>query len=545
MASKRRNMFHKNKTQETTEKEPSVRQKRDTVDKGEVLGPYTPRHDFNAMDCTDMVIGTARGMTFRIWDYYTRDRSTPRVDTFWGGKNDLTAAMGFEKDGVTTILFRKKLIATEPTDHSIENAMMHIIWARGQEIGNYVHVPMSGLESETASVNDFYRPDELKYHGHKDQRGMTAINFFEQSPLTGQESGLSGMPLLNCRGQWLYPKDCNADEGKCEYVAKWQFDARTDNIHFTISTTNINLWTGIGFSNNRKMAQTDAVIGWIAKSGRPFIMDTWIVGQTAPLIDPSQNIYNVTGSSDEGVTTLTFTRKRNTGDSRVKNREKSDIVAKLLLELDDEQTKKNLQKGREEDLKKVFEDCIASGKIGSLTVDPGYLIFELMKSSQKPQETEDKNKTALISLTKLWIVIGCIAALIVVAIMQAGCTMCKVKNSASTVHKNSAWKDYSAANSNYAFEAFESEEKHPGSLGQTNGSSLSSRPAQKPINSHPMLNYQGNGNRFADTRSLQRPKACLSLRQACAPKRLRCFTATSPHAVQLEGCPVDRPPGPG
>jgi hypothetical protein len=36
-------------------------------------------------------------------------RSTPRFDTFWGGKNDLTAAMGFEKDGITTILFRKKL----------------------------------------------------------------------------------------------------------------------------------------------------------------------------------------------------------------------------------------------------------------------------------------------------------------------------------------------------------------------------------------------------------------------------------------------------
>jgi len=36
--------------------------------------PYAPRHDFNAMDCTDIVIGTARGTTSRIWDYYTRDR---------------------------------------------------------------------------------------------------------------------------------------------------------------------------------------------------------------------------------------------------------------------------------------------------------------------------------------------------------------------------------------------------------------------------------------------------------------------------------------
>lgn len=75
-----------------------------------VLNPYTPRHDFNAMDCTDIVIGMARGTVSRIWDYYTRDRSTPRLDTFWGGKNDLTAALGFEKDGVTTILFRKRLI---------------------------------------------------------------------------------------------------------------------------------------------------------------------------------------------------------------------------------------------------------------------------------------------------------------------------------------------------------------------------------------------------------------------------------------------------
>lgn len=38
------------------------------------LRPYTPRHDFNPMDCTDIVIGMARGTAFRIWDYYTRDR---------------------------------------------------------------------------------------------------------------------------------------------------------------------------------------------------------------------------------------------------------------------------------------------------------------------------------------------------------------------------------------------------------------------------------------------------------------------------------------
>lgn len=84
------------------------------------------------MDCTDIVIGTARGEMSRIWDYYTRDRSTPRLDTFYGGKSELTATGGFEKDGITTIIFRKKLSADEPTDHSITDDLMHVIWAKGQ-----------------------------------------------------------------------------------------------------------------------------------------------------------------------------------------------------------------------------------------------------------------------------------------------------------------------------------------------------------------------------------------------------------------------------
>lgn len=68
--------------------------------------------------------------------------------------------------------------AKEPTDHSIERDLMHVIWAKGQEAGKYVHVPKSGLERDTASVKDFYKPDELKYHGHGSQRGVASINFF-------------------------------------------------------------------------------------------------------------------------------------------------------------------------------------------------------------------------------------------------------------------------------------------------------------------------------------------------------------------------------
>lgn len=59
---------------------------------------------------------------------------------------------------------------------------MHVIWARGQEPNMYVHSPKSGLEKGPKSVPDFYRPDEVKYHGKRDQRGITSLNFFGKFP---------------------------------------------------------------------------------------------------------------------------------------------------------------------------------------------------------------------------------------------------------------------------------------------------------------------------------------------------------------------------
>ncbi|KAL4713660.1 hypothetical protein ACJJTC_004191 [Scirpophaga incertulas] len=206
---------------------------------------YSPKFDFNPMDCTDIVMGTARGNYHRVLDYYTRDRSTPRVDTFWGGHDDVTAASGFEENGVTTIMFRKKIKAKEPTDHSIVDELMHVIWARGQEPAASA-LPLGG----------FYRPDELKYHGRGSQRGVTAINFFEES-----KSSMSGgvLPLGDkCGAQWMYPSNCNPTNGSCDYHATWEYLGQKrgkDSVKFTIKTKNIKQWTGIGFSKDKKMVR--------------------------------------------------------------------------------------------------------------------------------------------------------------------------------------------------------------------------------------------------------------------------------------------------
>ncbi|CAG0924291.1 unnamed protein product, partial [Notodromas monacha] len=170
----------------------------------------------------------------RIEDYYTRDRSTPREDAYWGFRSDITASFGVEEDGVTTIAFRRKLDASEPTDHSIVDDEMTVIWARGQEPGMYVHSPASGLEQGAASDPDFYRPDEIKYHGKKDQRG----------------------------------------------------------------------------------GQSDAVLGWIDRSGRAFIADMWIKGYTAPELDSNQDISDTSVVLEDGVVTVKFTRPRVSKDSQ-------------------------------------------------------------------------------------------------------------------------------------------------------------------------------------------------------------------------------------
>jgi len=141
------------------------------------VSQYTPKADFHAMDCTDVVIGAVRGTYSRVRDYYTRDRSTPRVDSFYDGQEDITGATGWESDGKTVIIFRRKVTTMDgPTDYPLKGSM-HVIWARGQESQEYNHRPSSGLETEKTSVPEFYAQDEIKYHGHRGQRGVVLIDF--------------------------------------------------------------------------------------------------------------------------------------------------------------------------------------------------------------------------------------------------------------------------------------------------------------------------------------------------------------------------------
>ena len=52
-----------------------------------------------------------------------------------------------------------------------------MIWSHGQPQGGYQHSPRSGLEKGEPGVRDFYRDDELKYHGRASYRGKFLLDF--------------------------------------------------------------------------------------------------------------------------------------------------------------------------------------------------------------------------------------------------------------------------------------------------------------------------------------------------------------------------------
>lgn len=121
-----------------------------------------------------------------------------------------------------------------------------------QEPDKYVHFPPSGLEKEQSSNPEFYQPDELKYHGHKLQRGYTQLNFFDEDKPT--QSVASPHELNNdCHGHWKTPRDCSPVKHDCEYFISWQTVGKGDEVKFHIETNNTNTWTGVAFSDHQQM----------------------------------------------------------------------------------------------------------------------------------------------------------------------------------------------------------------------------------------------------------------------------------------------------
>jgi len=128
--------------------------------------------------------------------------------------------------------------------------------------------------------------------------------------------------------------------------------------------------------------------------------------------------------------------------------------------------KEQFEKGGENEVEKLtvetaLQETVEGGRVGNLFVDPQSLTMGEAKSTivNAPEDSTEKMEPNI----KLYVVVACIAALVLVAIMQASCTIYKLTRRGSSVHKEkllsqSQWKDYVSQPppyNSYTHDAFE------------------------------------------------------------------------------------------
>uniref|UniRef100_A0A0N5D296 DOMON domain-containing protein n=1 Tax=Thelazia callipaeda TaxID=103827 RepID=A0A0N5D296_THECL len=115
-------------------------------------------------------------------------------------------------------------------------------------------------------------------------------------------------PTSSCEMEYRYPTGCEGPT--CDYVAKWEYNIARKDVKFEISSKELGRWTGIGFSRDGQMANSDIYIGWVFE-GKAYVTDRFAYGRQLPAIDPAdrQDIYEISGKEEDDVQTITFRRK--------------------------------------------------------------------------------------------------------------------------------------------------------------------------------------------------------------------------------------------
>lgn len=118
--------------------------------------------------------------------------------------------------------------------------------------------------------------------------------------------------------------------------------------------------------------------------------------------------------------------------------EQNGVIARMNLILD-----KNEAKGRSlkpmdtgAAAEKALREALVNGKVGALNVDPQYLVVRSPRINDIDEGDDDTRSSfgsdLFLGATKLYIVIGCVAALLALALLQASCTLYKSSRKRAT-----------------------------------------------------------------------------------------------------------------
>ena len=65
----------------------------------------------------------------------------------------------------------------------------------------------------------------------------------------------------------------------------WRYDENTDMVDFVVQSTaaQTERWTGIGFSDNNRMVESDVVVGYVESNGRVYLKVSGLMQGLSPL----------------------------------------------------------------------------------------------------------------------------------------------------------------------------------------------------------------------------------------------------------------------
>eukprot|EP01025_Chloroclados_australasicus_P030431 TRINITY_DN3054_c0_g1_i13.p1 TRINITY_DN3054_c0_g1~~TRINITY_DN3054_c0_g1_i13.p1 ORF type:complete len:460 (-),score=105.97 TRINITY_DN3054_c0_g1_i13:349-1653(-) len=263
----------------------------------------------HAMINQDIVVASARGDYFRIQDSFTPSRSKPLPDVVFGGQDDITDAVGMQtEDGLTLIKYRRPLtVDDQNADYCIYDDMVYLaIWAYGQVSPNYSHQPPSSLEINAASNTNFYKEDELKFHGG----GIDATSFdgrgsFGQITFFPDDAADTG----TCTVSTLDGYDCMFEVLPAQYTLHWTVDG--DNVNLAVEATTTG-WVGIAWPETPNlMVVSEAVIGFLDDATGDVTINVFeLTGKIPDLVVPyigGLGISNESVEQTDGTTIVKFT----------------------------------------------------------------------------------------------------------------------------------------------------------------------------------------------------------------------------------------------
>ena len=245
-----------------------------------------------------MVVAKVNGNMFRILDFYSRDRSTPHEDEWYGGAQSLTGAVGRVINGVTYVRFRRPLRTNDSFDHDIVSGDFLVVWAHGRP----------------DSCSDFYQPLELKYHGPSN-RGLFLMNFLEKDTTSAPPSMTTASAIATSAPTTSMSAPHRKGSFKNgNYEANWTF--RNDRVDFSMSVSGENGWVGIGFSCTPQMPMSDIVVGTFPASGEGEVTDQWATRHSRPVVDTDQSqVFNKMSGTTNGRSWVSFSRSIESTDS--------------------------------------------------------------------------------------------------------------------------------------------------------------------------------------------------------------------------------------